>query len=356
MLELSALDLAPATGAKTKASRATEADSGFANALAQANEEEQKLGEMPQVRSVASKNKTDDQAGQETNVRPEEDEPVVIDDSEAEQALNENMETYAMAMLAAKPHEEEEKVGEYSTLAIEAIATEDSESGLDLDLENPEEGDGVPEEFAALLENVASLDLENLPLDKIQGMNVDMADFNRLIEGINIDQAAEPRVEPAMTRLQQAVGASFGGTLLEEATEVILPQVVRGLTAMARDAMSEMRLQLQPGDLGEIEMRVRAIEGVVRSEILVQHSEVKYLLESQVDRLRTALSEQGLEFAGLDVNLAQDGNPWSDTPFGQDHRGRNGDRNIAGDGTAEDVQDRTQILNPSGAKEVDYLA
>ena len=158
-----------------------------------------------------------------------------------------------------------------------------------------------------------------------------------------------------MVRLQQAVGASFGGAVLEEAAEIVLPQVLRGLTTMAREAMSEMRLQLQPADLGEIEMRVRAIEGVVRSEIMVQHSEVKNLIESQVDRLRTALSEQGLEFAGLDVSLAQDNNPWSDAPFKQANGGHNG-AGIRGGETEDGVQVSTQVLTPSGAREVDYLA
>jgi flagellar hook-length control protein FliK len=68
-----------------------------------------------------------------------------------------------------------------------------------------------------------------------------------------------------------------------------------------------MRLQLQPGDLGEIELRVRAAEGVIRGEVMVQHIEVKHLLDSQIERLREALEAQGMRLEGFDVGVSDDG-------------------------------------------------
>ena len=41
-----------------------------------------------------------------------------------------------------------------------------------------------------------------------------------------------------------------------------------------------MRLQLQPGDLGEIELRVHATEAIVRGEMMVQNPEVKAFRET----------------------------------------------------------------------------
>jgi flagellar hook-length control protein FliK len=361
MLELSALDLAPAPKAKTTAPKAGESDSRFAKVLeqAQATEKQQKLAAAAAAKEAAQDKadaQVDAQAEDVTAETQAEDEQLVEQEESAAQAADALEEAYAMAMLAVMPQvEPEASGGAYTAALVDEITTEENGPRLDLSVETPQEGDGVPEEFAALLENAVTLDLENLPLEGTQNSGGDLADFHRLIEGITFEQPAEPSVEPVMTRLQQAVGASFGGAVLEEAAEVVLPQVLRGLTAMARDAMSEMRLQLQPADLGEIEIRVRAIEGMVRSEILVQHSEVKNLLESQVDRLRTALSEQGLEFAGLDVRLAQDGNPWSEGGFGQPNGGQSG-AGTAGDGTAVDGQAAAQVLIPSGAREVDYLA
>ena len=85
-----------------------------------------------------------------------------------------------------------------------------------------------------------------------------------------------------------------------------MPQVIRSLATLVREGGAEMRLQLKPADLGEIELRVRTAEGIVRGEMMVQHPEVKQLLEHQVDRLKSALAAQGLELEGFDVNVDRD--------------------------------------------------
>ena len=104
-------------------------------------------------------------------------------------------------------------------------------------------------------------------------------------------------------RLQQAIAT--GSTLLaDDVGEVVVPQVVRNMAALARNGVSEMRVRLQPGDLGEIELRVRAMEGIVRGELIVQHPEVKQLLDSQMERLRTALAQHGLQLEGFDVGVS----------------------------------------------------
>ena len=119
------------------------------------------------------------------------------------------------------------------------------------------------------------------------------------------DLVVEKAPEQTIGRLQQAMGTA-GGPVLEEMAETVLPQVVRGLATLVRNGAAEMRLQLQPADLGEIELRVRTAEGVVRGEMMVQHPEIKQLLESELTRLRNALAEQGLELDGFDVNVKRD--------------------------------------------------
>ncbi len=148
------------------------------------------------------------------------------------------------------------------------------------------------------------------------------------LELLNFQELMDPEIQieagdDLMERLQQAL--STGNTAaLDDAGEIVAPQVVRGLVALMRgNGVSEMRLQLQPKDLGEIELRVRALEGIVRGEITVQSTEVKQLLESQIDRLRVALAQQGFELEGFDIEVADR------PPF--EH---------AGDGWGQDSQDR----------------
>ncbi len=130
----------------------------------------------------------------------------------------------------------------------------------------------------------------------------DLLSFSEMMDP---ELVVEKAPEQLIARLQQASGAA-SAPVIEEAAEVVLPQVIRGLATLVRNGAAEMRLQLQPADLGEIELRVRTSEGVVSGQMMVQHPEIKQLLESHMDRLRAALAEQGLELEGFDVGVERD--------------------------------------------------
>lgn len=174
---------------------------------------------------------------------------------------------------------------------------------------------------------------DGLQLDPAQGVEGKSG-----MELLNFQELMDPDIQieagdDLMERLQQAL--STGNTAaLDDAGEIVAPQVVRGLAALIRgNGVSEMRLQLQPKDLGEIELRVRALEGIIRGEITVQSTEVKQLLESQMDRLRVALAQQGFELEGFDIEVADRpsfehaGDGW-----GQDNQAR-GDSRTGQDAT-----------------------
>ena len=185
-------------------------------------------------------------------------------------------------------------------------------------------------------------------------------------ELLDANEALDPtlRVEATpgrlLERLQQSVGTAAGAAVAEEAAEVVLPQVVRSVATLVRDGLAEMRLQLQPGDLGHIEVRVKAAEGAVRAELMVQQGEVKQLLESQAEKLRAALSQQGLELEGFDVDLSggrgngrQAESAWEQASASN---GRGG--SPVGGGAEAASAGPAPVLAPTvgGGGEVDYLA
>jgi hypothetical protein len=177
--------------------------------------------------------------------------------------------------------------------------------------------------------------------------SAELLDFGELLRP---DLQTDVSPGPVLDQLQQAVSAA----LLDESARLVVPQVVRGLATLVGEGMSEMRLQLVPEDLGQIELRVRAGEGVVRGEMLVQHPEVKQLLDQHLDRLRSALHQQGLDLRGFDVGLAPEGR------FGQPDRSGQGARPQGGP-RRQAVPDAAPApaplpLAPRGAREVDYLA
>lgn len=174
---------------------------------------------------------------------------------------------------------------------------------------------------------------DGLQLDPAQGVGGKSG-----MELLNFQELMDPDIQieagdDLMERLQQAL--STGNTAaLDDAGEIVAPQVVRGLAALMRgNGVSEMRLQLQPKDLGEIELRVRALEGIIRGEITVQSTEVKQLLESQIDGLRVALAQQGFELEGFDIEVA-DRPPFEHAGdgWGQDNQAR-GDSRTGQDAT-----------------------
>jgi len=154
----------------------------------------------------------------------------------------------------------------------------------------------------------AATEIATQPLDTSGGSGGPGGAFDMLSpqELADVDVQVETEGGEMMERLQQAL-ATNNVEDLDELGRPVVPQVVRSMAALARNGVSEMRLQLQPADLGEIELRVRAVEGVIRGEVMVQNAEVKNLLDSQIERLRAALEAQGLRLEGFDVGVSDDG-------------------------------------------------
>jgi hypothetical protein len=148
-----------------------------------------------------------------------------------------------------------------------------------------------------------------VPMSQTPAVETDMGNPLELLnfsELMDPDLVVEKTPDQLIARISQAAATTAAPQLQEELAETVLPQVIRSLATLVREGGAEMRLQLKPADLGEIELRVRTAEGIVRGEMMVQHPEVKQLLEHQIDRLKSALAAQGLELEGFDVNVDRD--------------------------------------------------
>lgn len=130
-----------------------------------------------------------------------------------------------------------------------------------------------------------------------------LLDMTEMLDpGLGLD--AHPWI--SIARLGQEMNGATVPVTGEAVSEVVMPQVIRGLVTLVRDGAAEMRMQLQPPDLGEIELRVRTSEGSVRSEMIVQQAELRELLYAGMGRLREALAQEGLDLAGFDVDVERD--------------------------------------------------
>ena len=165
----------------------------------------------------------------------------------------------------------------------------DEEALLETDIE----GEGDEEAVVLVAVPVAEADA---------GSPLELLNFSELMDP---DLMVEKAPDQLIARITQAAN-SAASPLQEELAETVMPQVIRNLATLVREGGAEMRLQLKPADLGEIELRVRTAGGVVRGEMMVQHPEIKQLLEDQVGRLKSELAAQGLVLEGFDVNVNRD--------------------------------------------------
>ena len=177
--------------------------------------------------------------------------------------------------------------------AIVPVRLSEVEGDEEAPLETDIEGEGDEEAVVLVAVPVAEADA---------GSPLELLNFSELMDP---DLMVEKAPDQLIARITQAAN-SAASPLQEELAETVMPQVIRNLATLVREGGAEMRLQLKPADLGEIELRVRTAGGVVRGEMMVQHPEIKQLLEDQVGRLKSELAAQGLVLEGFDVNVNRD--------------------------------------------------
>ena len=196
--------------------------------------------------------------------------------------------------LAGEGEAESEGEAEREFAAVTPARIAASAGDEDVPLETDVEAEG--DEGGAPMSQTSAVETD-------MGNPLELLNFSELMDP---DLVVEKTPDQLIARISQAAATTAARQLQEELAEIVMPQVIRSLATLVREGGAEMRLQLKPADLGEIELRVRTAEGIVRGEMMVQHPEVKQLLEHQVDRLKSALAAQGLELEGFDVNVDRD--------------------------------------------------
>ncbi len=101
--------------------------------------------------------------------------------------------------------------------------------------------------------------------------------------------------------------ADLAGTAKKFQQE-IFSQIEKGILQNAQDGTKRISLQLNPDDLGQLTLIMSVRQGEVRAVIRADHNESAAVITEQLAALRTALEEQGLKVAELEVQtqLPQD--------------------------------------------------
>lgn len=95
----------------------------------------------------------------------------------------------------------------------------------------------------------------------------------------------------------------------------IVQQVENGLKINYNNQLKEMKIKLQPEELGEVEVKMTIENNIMKAEFVVESQTVKEILESKFDTLRNALENKGFSGAEINVSVSTGNNKKSQSFF-----------------------------------------
>ncbi len=97
----------------------------------------------------------------------------------------------------------------------------------------------------------------------------------------------------------------FDGNLVQ-VTEIreIANQIIERIRVTIRPEQSSMELQLNPENLGKVNLSVQSKNGVMTAQFVVQNEISKEAIESQLQTLKDTLDQQGIKVEAIEVTVA----------------------------------------------------
>lgn len=108
--------------------------------------------------------------------------------------------------------------------------------------------------------------------------------FEHIKESVSDVQTAQPQASSFATR--------------------IFNQVMEGIKVVSAEEMSSIEMQLQPENLGKLNIQVVSKNGVITAQILTQNEAVKQAIESQMHVLKENMGNQELTIEDVEVTVS----------------------------------------------------
>ena len=84
----------------------------------------------------------------------------------------------------------------------------------------------------------------------------------------------------------------------------IVEQVIETIKVTVTADTSEMSIQLNPENLGKVNLSVVAKEGHITAQFVTENEMAKHALEAQIQQLKETLTEQGLKVDKVEVSVS----------------------------------------------------
>lgn len=86
----------------------------------------------------------------------------------------------------------------------------------------------------------------------------------------------------------------------------VINQIVKKAELILNDTTKEMRIQLEPENLGKLTLKLAVEKGLITAKFVAESYEVKQTLESSFNELKDMLREKGLEVQNFSVSVGQE--------------------------------------------------
>ena len=108
--------------------------------------------------------------------------------------------------------------------------------------------------------------------------------------------------------LTQSIQSAFDKIVVEDASEIntadVIKQIVEAAKVTVTQDISSMEIQLNPENLGKINLSVIAKNGVITAQITAENETVKKAIENQLSVLKENLNNQGIKIEAVEVTIA----------------------------------------------------
>ena len=136
----------------------------------------------------------------------------------------------------------------------------------------------------------------------------DSSENNSLLKGEDKSSSHTPLMEQVMNQVSGAK-AQFAETVQDKVQvtqqmQEIFEQVVEQVKVNVTADTSEMVMQLNPENLGKVNLSVVAKEGHITAQFVTENEVARQALESQIQQLRDTLGEQGLKVDKVEVSVS----------------------------------------------------
>lgn len=140
----------------------------------------------------------------------------------------------------------------------------------------------------------------------------------------------------------------------------IATQIIDQVRLQVRPDTTRMQIQLNPENLGKVELEITSKNGELSAKMNVQNDQVKEAVESQMQVLRETLEVQGIKVESIEVTVAEFGFRFQDETNGQaqqQRQNRHSQLNLD-DAEEEDfnIPDAAEVMMELNGNSVDYVA